>query len=185
MKSGVAAQLGLMIALMATTAYGEAPPYNKNLEPLKPLIGKWTAELTLPVDIERVGKAGDTRRLMIVYKWTGNRQSIASELNWEVQGKMVNAATSLIVWDPAAKKIIGFTSHADGSFTHGEHRARDGNIVIEAEGAKADGLQMRTTFEFSDVNASGFAIHITKRSVGDQDTTPPPGPGLKVTCVQD
>ena len=127
----------------------------------------------------------NTATLLVTYEWTRNKQAITSAIDWDVQGKIKSVNTGLIAWDPMNKKIIGLTAHADGGITHYEYQGQGNKLVIPGHGADANGVRTVTTFESSDISKDSFTVRIIKRVAGDEDTTPPSGPGLKVTRVKE
>ena len=168
MKRFVAAHLGLIIVVAASTAYGQTRPYNKNLEPLRPLIGKWTGEYTLGKDMGEMGGAGDTISVMAIYKLTPNRHAVALSAAAKVGDEWVHFTDGLIVYDAAQKKITGVDSYADGGVFRYVIEPEGDKLICRGHGSTGDGVLTEQTVICSDMKQDGFTGQFVHQKEGDK-----------------
>ena len=162
MKRVMAAHLGLMIVFVASAAYGQTSPYNENLEPLRPLIGKWTGEFTLSKDMGDLGQEGDTIQVMVSYRWTKNKNAITLYVESKLDGEWVNVTNGLIVWDALQKKITSVDAYSDGGLFRCEIEAQGDKIVCPGHGTTGEGVPTELTVVYSDMtkdSITGQFVH--------------------------
>jgi hypothetical protein len=168
MKRFVAANLGLMIVLVGSTAYGQTRPYNQNLEPLRPLIGKWTGEFTLSKDMGDLGSAGDTIPVMAIYRLTPNRQAVALSAAAKVGDEWMHVTDGLIIYDPGQKKITGMDTYADGGVFHYVIEPKGDKLICRGHGSTSDGVLTEQTVICSDMQHDSFTGQVVDQKEGDK-----------------
>ena len=169
MKRFIAAHLGLLFVLVASTGYGQAPPVNENLKCLKPLIGKWVTEIKLEEDSPGVGKKGETISYVGIYKWTPNRNAITLIVTANVGDKIVNVTNGLLAWDALNKKIVGLDAYVDGGIFQYEVQVHDDEILLVGHGANVEGVNTEMTVKYTDVTKDSITGQFIKRKEGDQE----------------
>jgi hypothetical protein len=169
MKRFVATHLGLMIVLVASTSFGQAPPVNENLKCLRPLIGKWVTEITLEEDSPGVGKQGENISYVGIYKWTPNRNAITLTVNANVGEKVVNVTNGLLVWDALNKNIVGLDAYVQGGIFQYEVQVHDDEILLVGHGANVEGVKTEMTVKYTDLSKDSINGQFIKRKEADKE----------------
>jgi hypothetical protein len=169
MKRFVAAHLGLMIVLVGSTAFAQAPPINENLKCLKPLIGKWVTEITLEEDSPGVGKKGEKISYVGIYKWTPNRNAMTLTVTANVGDQVVNVTNGLLVWDAANKKILGLDAYVQGGIFQYEVHVHDDETLLVGHGANGEGAKTEMTVKYTDLSKDSFTGQFIKRKEGGKE----------------
>jgi hypothetical protein len=168
MKRFVAAHLGLMVVLVGSTAFAQAPPINENLKCLKPLIGKWTGDFTLQENMEDLGKEGDTIEVMVHYRWTKNRNAITLYVETKLDGEWVNVTNGLIVWDALQKKITAVDAYSSGGLFRCEIEAQGDKIVCRGRGTTGDGVPTELTVVYRGLTKESITGQFLNQKEGDK-----------------
>lgn len=168
MKCHIPGLLGLVVIALASTALAQTSTYNKNLEPLLPIIGKWTTEITLWQDTAGVGKKGEKVSSVGIYKWTENGNAIVLTVEQTVDGKSVNVTNGLIVWDALQKKIIGLDAYIGGGIYQYEVQVQKDKIVLRGHGSTAEGARTETTVEYTNLSTDSFTGQFIGQREGDK-----------------
>ena len=172
-----------MVVSLAATAFAQTPTYNKNLEPLLPIIGKWTTEITLWQDMAGVGKKGDKVSSVGIYRWTDNGNAIVLTVEQTVHGKSINVTNGLIAWDALQKKIIGLDAYIGGGIYQYELQVQEDKIVLCGHGATAEGVRTETTVEYTNLSKDSLTGQFINQREGDKQL--PDSPPYTLTRVKE
>lgn len=161
--------LALATTLLGATGFGQAPVANNHLEPLRPLLGRWTGEVTLQQDMAGVARGGDKVAVTVHYRWTENKNAIVLSVSTQIQDKIINVTHGLIVWDAEQKKIVGMDAYVDGGIYRYEMQPREDGIVLHGRGVTADGAPTSSTIEYRELKRDGFVCQFINQREGDKD----------------
>ena len=129
--------ISILLALGATTVAAEPAPSAKHLKFLQPLVGDWRTVYAMDgkeTEGEFHCKWAPGRYCLI---WTAQSRSKAT-------GEIVSHGSSIIAWDPIAKRAKELAALSDGTLAEAWFDFKDGKLVIDRTGITPDGVRYTT-----------------------------------------
>ncbi len=131
-------------------------------------IGQWVIESPLPLDVEEIGKAGDTLTENRTVEWVSNQTALLEKRVYRCNDKIVLEGVALTAWDGPNKKVKSTYFDSLGGNYHFAWTKKGGDWVLRYRGVFGDGLKDSgtSTMTFS-TDGNTITLHDTDVVYGD------------------